>query len=407
MKKRILLIIITVINAFLMLLLSFWLMTLPFNNGDELLVIEWGSKIKKIFLGLEKKPSKEDFIFINVAYDKQLTDKLDDNGFPIGKQVITDRYKLGHFLEILGKKPQNQKFIIGDVFFGDSVGLDPCRNDSISPDFRLYAAMKKLPNLMLSYHLKENDSIDYPIFRDIPRGLSDYTTTEDIFLKFQFVKYDSIPTLPLEMYKFLHKKEVKKEGLFLLSEMNILLNTHILDIKIRNYDLFVAEEKYKMDNLENILSGVMNEEAVLEYVKDRIIVIGDFEVTDNHKTIYGDTAGSLLLVNAYLNLRDGDNRLTVWLFLYLFSCYALISYLTFQKEKQLVKWVQESKFIQKIKFLRFLRNPNILDFVGNATTLLLTSMGSFLLFDVQLGILYLTLYLFIIRRVAGYLKLYE
>ncbi len=85
------------LNAFLMLIFAFYLISLPYVHGDDMLIIEYGAKIKNILLGLERKPPKDSFIFINVAYDRQLSDKLDTNGFVIGKEAIIHRKKLDKF----------------------------------------------------------------------------------------------------------------------------------------------------------------------------------------------------------------------------------------------------------------------------------------------------------------------
>jgi hypothetical protein len=44
------------LNAFLMLIFAFYLLSLPYVHGDDMLIIEYGAKIKNILLGLERKP---------------------------------------------------------------------------------------------------------------------------------------------------------------------------------------------------------------------------------------------------------------------------------------------------------------------------------------------------------------
>lgn len=377
------------LNAFLMLIFAFYLISLPYVHGDDMLIIEYGAKIKNILLGLEQKPPKDSFIFINVAYDRQLSDKLDTNGFVIGKEAIVHRKKLAQFFEILGKKPQNQKFILCDIHFADSSSANLCEADSISYDFRLAKALEKLPNIILSYHLDDKGKAEYPIFRNIPRGLSDYATHDNIFLKFKLLLQDSLKTTPLLMYEYLHKKKLEKGYFFDKLNGNYILNTFIVDFHIRNYDLFWAKENYKVDNLENILSGAMSEDDIWEYVKNRIIVIGDFTLHDTHQTIYGDTSGSLILLNSYLALKNKENTISLWFVLFLYVCFFITSLEAFRQKEETNN---SNKIVALIKSI---------DYV---LILITTSILSFFIFEIGLSILYLSVFLFILKNAFGFIK---
>lgn len=386
------------LNAVLMLFFAFYLLSLPYVHGDDMLLIEYGAKIKNILFGLQEKPPRKDFMFVNVAYDRQLTNKLDTNGFPMGKEAIVDRKKLTRFFDILGKNPKNQKYIICDIHFADSSSVNVCQNanqnnsisDTISPDFGLAKALQKLPNIILSYHLDEKGKPENPIFKNIPKGLSDYTTTGDVFLKFKLLHHDSIKTTPLLMYEYLHQKKLEK-GTFLhqLNDKNIF-NTFIVDFRIRNYDLFVAKEPYKVDNLENMLSGAMNETDILAYVKDRIIIIGDFSLYDNHKTIYGQTAGSLILLNTYLALVEADNKVSFGLILFLYICFWLASWIAFSPEN----WFEEHIKNASLK--------RIVSFLSYVFILIISSLACYFIFAMSLSILYLSFYLFVMRFLVNY-----
>jgi len=387
MSKKVFLIIGASINAGLMLFFAFYLLSLPYVHGDDMLLIEYGAKIKNIVFGFENKPPKKDFMFVNVAYDKQLIDKLDTNGFSMGKQAIVDRKKLARFFEVLAKKPKNQKFILCDIHFADSASVNTCEGDSISNDFKLAKALKTLPNILLSYHLNEEGMPEYPIFRDIPRGLSDYATPDGFFLKFKLLQNDSVKTTPLLMYEYLHKQKLQKTGFFYQMGKNKIFNTFIVNLRIRNYDVFHTKEPYKIDNLENILSGAMSEADILEYVKDRIIVVGDFSLYDNHETIYGETAGPLLLLNTYLALERGDNILSLSLVLCLFVGFWWASYLAFRPSIQIIN-TQAASYYQRLK-----------SFLSYVLVLAFTSMLCYFIFEISLSILYLSVYLFCLRYI--------
>ncbi len=372
MKGKLKLFLIAFLNAFVMLGISFWLMRLPYIQGDEQVLIEYVGKIKNILLGIEEKPSKDDFMFVNVAYDRQLIDKLDTNGFTMGKQIIVDRYKLARFFEILAKNPNNQKFILCDIHFADSV-----KNDSISPDILLAKSLAKLPNSLIVYHLDENSKPEYPIFGNAHMGLADYTLAGEKFFKFTLFVNDTIKTAPLLMYEYLQQKKTNPKDFS-------FFNTFIVDFRIRNYDLFLAEEHYKIDNLENILSGAMSEEDVLEYVKDRIILIGDFELYDNHQTIYGTTAGTLILLNTYLGLEAGDNVIHVSWLIFILCSYTLAVLVIFIPNNQTTLWKRYT-----------------VDMLSYVMVLSCTTVFSFWFFNLPISILYLTVYLFVLKKIKN------
>lgn len=372
MKQKLKIFLIALLNAFVMLGITFGLMRSPYIQGDEQALIEYVGKIKNILLGIEEKPPIKDFMFVNIAYDRQLIDKLDTNGLTMGKQIIVDRYKLARFFEILAKRPKNQKFILCDIHLVDSV-----KNDSVSPDIVLANSLAKLPNSLIVYHLDETGKPEYPIFRNAKMGLADYTLVGEKFFKFTLFVNDTIKTAPLMMYEYLHQKKTA-------SDSWSFFNTFIVDFRIRNYDLFFAKEHYKIDNLENILSGVMSEEQVLEYVKDRIIIIGDFELYDNHQTIYGTTAGSLILLNTYLGLVAGNNIIYISWLIFILCSYTLAVVVVFIPNTQEILWKRY-----------------IFDMLSYVTVLSCTSVFSFWFFNLPISIMYLVFYLFALKKLKN------
>jgi len=378
-----------------MLILSFWMMSWPYVNGDEQLLIEYGSKIKSVFLGIDKKPNRDEFIFINVAYDKQLVDKEDSLGFPIGKQDITNRKLLAQFLEILASQPSNQKFIIFDIFLEQHFDPDPCTGDTLSPDLGLQNALNKIHNIVLSYHIDGDNKIIYPAFQG-HRGIASYAAVDDLFLKFELVLQDSLKSVPLLMYEYLHQTKLDQSGWIYMLNNQWIMNSIIPEFKIRQYDLFYTspEDRYKVDNLSTMLSGIMTKEDILNYVKDRIIVMGDFEDRDIHETIYGDMGGPLILLNTYLSLVDGDNHLSGWFIAFIWLMFLFISFL-------LVVDLTQIK-LKKQPFLVGKVNKNLKQWLSYTALLLITSICSMIFFDKYISILYLTLYLFIVKWVLSY-----
>ena len=382
----------TLVNALILIYFTFQLLNQPFLHGNEMPLFQGAAYFKNIILNIEDKPAKKDFMFIDVAYDKQLIDKLDTNGFPVGKQPIIDRKKLARFFNILNRKPNNQKYVICDIFFADPAQPDDCIGDTISPDVQLKAELAKMKNVVLSYHFKnDSDSLDLPIFLDAPRGIADYTTTNNTFLKFNLLHRDTIKSSPLLMYEYLHQQKLKKKNGFYWLNNRRILKSFIVDFRIRNYDLFIANDHYKVDNLDALLT--LDDKDVLAHVKDRIIIIGDFQ-TDKHETIYGETVGPLILLNTYLALVNGDNVITPLFLLFLFVCFFGISVMVFYPsnlfEKWLVKTFEHTQFKHAITVLSYM------------SILIATSLLSFFLFNTHLSILLLTIYLWALKKATRF-----
>lgn len=383
----------TAANALVLIYFTFQLLNQPFLHGNEMPLIQGAAYFKNIILDIEDKPAQKELMFIDVAYDKQLIDKLDTNGFPIGKQPIVDRKKLASFFNILNSKPDNQKFVICDIFFADPAGIDDCAGDTVSADMQLKAELAKMKNVVLSYHFKaDKDSLDLPIFRAPPRGIADYTTTNNTFLKFSLLHRDTIKSSPLIIYEYLHKQKLKKGKWFYWLNGQRILKSFIVDFRVRNYDLFVSQNHYKVDNLDALLT--LDAKDVLEHVKDRIIIIGDFQ-NDKHETIYGETVGPLILLNTYLALLNGDNVITPWFLVFLFICFFSLSVMVFYPKNLLETWLvktfENTQFKYAITFLSYM------------SILIATSLLSFFVFNTHLSILLLTIYLYVLKNIMRFI----
>lgn len=383
----------TVANALALIYFTFQLLNQPFLHGNEMPLIQGATYFKNIILDAEDKPARKDFMFIDVAYDKILIDKLDTNGFSIGKQPVVDRGKLAKFFRILNSKPTNQKFVICDIFFADSAQPDECVGDTISPDVALKAELAKMKNVVLSYHFKnDKDSLDLPIFLDPPRGIADYTTTNNTFLKFNLIHHDTIKSSPLIMYEYLHKQQLKKTSWFHWLNGQRILKSFIVDFRIRNYDLFVSQNHYKVDNLDALLT--LDAKDVLAHVKDRIIIVGDFQ-NDKHETIYGETVGPLILLNTYLALKNGDNVITPPFLVFLFVCFFGLSVMVFYPSNLFESWLiatfENTQFKYAITFLSYM------------SLLIATSLLSFFVFNTHLSILLLTIYLYVLKNIMRFM----
>ncbi len=214
------------LNTIVMLGISFFLLSTPYILPDEFALIRYSSITKNLLLDWNEKPDTNRFLFINVAWDRVLVPKPDPDiaDHSIGVEPVTDRAKLIGLLHLLKNNPTHQ-FIVFDIYFKGSTA-----HDSL-----LTELLNSTPNLLVSYHRDENDKPEFPDLKIKKLGLSDIETTDDKCLKFKIFYNDSIKTTPLLLYEQIHKKMFeKKRGLFFLDQKPIL-NSFILDYKIRNF----------------------------------------------------------------------------------------------------------------------------------------------------------------------------
>ena len=389
-KKKTLIWVASLLNALLMAGFTFFWLRQPYWSGDEFALIRYTSIFKRLILPLEDFPPRERFLFVTLSWDKKLIEKSDADGFPIGYQPITDRKKLADFFSILAKKPDNHKFVICDVFF-----KDPSPDDSL-----LVASINKVPNVLCSYHKGDDDQPEYPAL-NVPRGLSDYETAQNgTFVKFKLVQNDTLRSLPLLMYEKIYRKKFK-EGLWCDSLGGTpILNAFILDHRIRNFQLQTDTMYSRIYFGEELL--MLPEEEIYAMTKDRIVIMGDFEDQDIHETVYGDTPGPLILLNAFLAIEAGDNRLSMWFLVFILTGYTLVSFKCFSENDLIERWVE--KWSARSSFLGL-----ALGVVSYALVLIVMSVISYFLFNVHLTILLLALYMNFLEKAVKFfrVRIYE
>lgn len=476
-KRKISILILSVLNAIFLLWLTFFLLSIPYVLPDEYVLVRYSSVTKNLILGLEEKPDTNRFLFVNVAWDKVLADKPDPAlpEYIIGNQPITDRAKLTGLLRLLKRNP-NHKFIVFDIFFK---GKTP-------DDSAMVALINELPNVLVSYHRDAEDKPELPDLDIKPLGLSDIEKIDDKCLKFKIYFNDSLKTTPLLIYENIHKKPFHEGSWFYYLGNKPVLNSFILDYRIRNYDytqgryskvylgewinqayriypelnlddfdfddlefeeepagvdentdessnelnveeasfVQVPEEEFPLedqdmliseDSLEDAGFGLENEfvenlfneydlkfldqEYAENYIygltKDRIIFVGDFEDRDMHETIYGDTPGPIILLDAFLALEEGDNVITVQFVIFLIFFFALISYITFNYR------TIHGPLLQR------LTHRNQATFFESLTVFLVyfasVSVLSFFLFNIHIGVLVLAFYMYVVDKVKVFI----
>lgn len=385
-KHRTKLFVFAMLHSLFLIFVSLWLVNQYFVLGDEKILFQATAGIKKIILGLESKPDPKDFIFVNTSYDNILIDMLDEDGLPFGNQPVTDRKKLALFFERLNKKPECYKYIVCDIFFKDSSQYDSLLNSKLSCT----------KNIIIPYHLSDSGNAELPLI-NINRGLADYRAVQYVFMKYALIENDTMKSLPLKMYEDITGKKFNYNKFLSGVNGKPSFNSTVIDFKLRYYELMDrnSEKMYNLVNLGELLR--MNDSVFFKAVNNKIILIGDYYENDIHQTLFGKMSGTLILLNVYLSLINGENLISFGLLIILFIGFFFISIELFS-EKSLGERKLIAKYTQK-KIGKFILK--YLSYVLYLTTL---SIITYLIFNIHLNILIIAVYLKAIDSLLKYIR---
>lgn len=287
-------------------------------------------------------------LLINVANDKELV-PVSERGMPKGEIAITDRMKLAQFLLKLNN---NHKYVICDILFNKEYESP---NDSL-----LKSAFDNTKRIILPAPLF-NDKIIKPAF-NIKYGASSYKASieSNRFMKYTYTEDNSLKSIPLKMYNELYEKDIiKKNGVY-YSNGKLCMNSILLNYKIRPLQKY-SDSLNNLQILElgvDVINGGQNDLQFQKLIKDKIILIGDFEDSDQHRTIYGKMPGVLINYNAFLALRDGDHIIPLSLIFILILFYLIFSLImVYGWDKLLIVCLKSC--IMKF-FIPFKKNNNII-----------------------------------------------
>ena len=290
--------------------------SLPGDNAD-LTEIYYAKR----FLGRTVDNVPDSILLINVCYDKALVE-YEEDGMPVGNMVITDREKLLKLLTI-AKAANNYRYIFMDVNFEEGIN---------SPsDSALFQTIKSMDRIVIPNHSKSRmkDSGLYA-----KSANADYSITWKVraFSHFQYLRYDSVITVPLKIYSerigadgcaikphwgglwYTDNGRLCHNGVTLL--MRMIVNGRLIDEDGQS-------RQYSYSYLGSDLLDIDEVFPVKDQLEDKIVVIGDF-LTDRHTTYLGSQPGSVVCMNAYLALMAGDHLINGWLVILLFLVYMIV-----------------------------------------------------------------------------------
>ncbi len=370
-------------NALIMLIFSFFILNQPLVKLDERELIKWTSNWREKIIKNDAE-FKNDFLFINIANDKELIDKFDEFGLPNGNQTITDRKKLADFLKIVNKSPDNYKYLLFDILL-----IDNSPNDSI-----LGAELKKAKNIIIASTTNE-----IPQF-NVNKGLVEFTANEKVFVKYKLLENDTLRSIPLKIYEELNKTKLVDNEVFYTFDNQRVFHNFIINLRIKTDDVIDTSHIYPFIGLGEILQ--LPDSAVNELVKNRIVILGDFtdKKNDYHQTVSEFMPGALLLANVYLALVKGDNIVPYTLFIILYVSFFLISLLVFYPINIFEKWSEKiTKRIPNAKLADY-----FVGFITYATILSVISTICFLLFNLHVNVLYLTTYIYGLEKLTEIIR---
>jgi hypothetical protein len=364
-------------HSFILMALSLMWLHTPYNYGDENFLVKWSAVVKRLIFQVDVDPPKDNFLFVNLAYEKALI-PLEDK---LGNEVITDRAGLAKFFEIQKRHPDAVKFTICDVFLkGKSV------NDSL-----LTESISGIDNVIFPNQLDENQS---PLHLDVrvPNAIADYSSADEGFLKFELIQTHNSKTIPVYMYEKLEKRDITQRYGLNWDNGIPSLNSIIIDYQIHTDELFEQNE-YPILNLSELI--LLPEDIIVkEFLQNRIVVMGDFE-HDLHKTTVGIMPGSLILLNVYLSLKSGYHFITFgWLVFMIFGFTFFSRIMIFGEQNP---EIQDSKWLSKL--------------LQNTVLLTILSISSYFLFNISIQVLFLAVYtsvfIFIQKTIKEKIPIYK
>lgn len=286
--------------------------SIPYSLLDEVGWFSVSEDIVRAIAGGED--DCDDAYFINVGFDKQVTD-VELRPFEIGHVAITDRKILLDFLTIAERA--DYKYIFLDIRF--EKGYDT------TSDSALFAKIAGMRDIVCAYHYEKRDdkrdhrSNGFEIADSalLPKcAYNDYYTSlfSSNFTRYTYLQ-DGRPSVALRMYQDIDGKTLQRHWRwFYRNDGTWCENCSYIPIwggVAPVYDTtFVNTAQYR--NLGPFLM-TLPEQHLIESMKGKIVVLGDFE-EDIHDTYMSMLPGPYLTYLAYKHLARGGNNISIlWL----------------------------------------------------------------------------------------------
>lgn len=374
-------------NGILMLILTFYWLSLPYSFGDETVLIKWTSLVMKTVFKQDKKPVSDQVLFIDISGTKATIEANNRNAFKDGftKDVVTDRQQLADLFTMVAPYKKEVQLLFLDVLLADST-----EQDSL-----FYASAKPLGEKLLTVsHLEDTQQgiqLITPIF-DLPHALATYRSAGGLFLKYPLVQQDSLKTIPLVLLERVNEARFNKRWHLYWINGKLSFPAPLVDFKVRDSD-FREGENLKESNFFVVDLGLLLnyyydpdlKPLLADFFKGRLIMVGDFE-NDMHLTPFGTMPGIVVIYNTYLTLLEEGNVISIYWMLFLLLGFSFISYRIFAAKK-----VTKPRLLVRVFQSRV--GQFIVNTIDEALLLTLITILSYFIFHIHINILVLLIYI--------------
>ncbi|EAY25920.1 CHASE2 domain-containing protein [Microscilla marina] len=371
------------LHAAVMVLFTWvWLNFGP-TSEDERLLIRASTIAKRLLFNIAPdRPQRHELMFINVAHDLDLIPRLDGNG----KKLITNRAALARVLEFFKQHPDYYRYIVCDIVFDQA---DESENGRLK-DSLLRAAFANLPRVVCAAGTNSKGALNQGLFPGKKAAVEYRARQGSLFLKFKLYQGKN-KSLPLVMYEDIHQGKMASQGLGYTLNGRPSFNKMIIDFRVRQHhlrDTSFYGGYYTLQTMGELIDVYEFDADIFDFMKKHrpIVMIGDFTRADVHRTVVGQTAGTLILLNVYLGLVKGQSIISPFLVLLIWLGYFVLSYLTFYglPFKTSNTWRRFSQtFFGKL----------IIEYISIALFLMLLTVLTYALFHVHLNILIMGVYI--------------
>lgn len=306
-----------------------------------------------------EEDDKEDAYFVNVGYDKQLVD-IQVSAVETGQQVITNRKTLLDFLTIVERA--DYKYVFLDIRFEKGYNTEW--------DKTLFSKIASMNKVVCVNHYDDFEIADSLL---LPKAAyNDYYTTvfSSNFTRYQYLQ-DNRPSVALRMYQEIDGKNVERSGILFFNDGTLSENCPYIPIKggvsppkgdgsmadYLNLGPFLMTQ---------IKEGIINEEELIEDMKGKIIVVGDFN-EDLHDTYMGMQPGPYLTYTAYKYLAKGGNKLSIGVLAFMTLVFFLIVRGKL-RGRPVFPWGERFLSLRWMGWLRCLLRSRLIKFVGTFIT---------------------------------------
>tara|TARA_A100000171_G_C2140371_1_gene154971 strand:- start:16353 stop:17726 length:1374 start_codon:yes stop_codon:yes gene_type:complete len=334
----------------------------------------------------------ENVVCINVAFDKEIVTYRDSiSGVTRGEMAITNREKLATLLEI---SKNQHKYMFIDILLDPEVSSV---NDSL-----LYSALSITERVLVPSYYKGGQLVTPDVSANT--GFSGFKVTDENerFLKYSFIHTDSIKSVALRMYEELDNGELTKGAIFDTSNGDLSLSSLLLALRVGPFDQYRIDGRLNYYDLGTQLLDSLVIEKVSAIVKDKIVLVGDFESSDEHLTQIGHLAGPIIHYNAYLALQNNDHKIsntliaTVFFVFFLFLLNVLFSWnvsfwavikVTLMKKK----WLKQGAKNKALSTIYHLFLKGLFVVIDASLLLLLLSYLVYNIFGIHMDVFWLSI----------------